>query len=256
MTCWRPGRNCFLTCAIRKATSWINMHVIEPSAKEGNAKLAARLKLAFTAGPQAVRAILDNEDAIAVDVADELYGKKLQLDVKMDMALTMPMGSVEQRNRFVKYVIELEISTKKLDLAAQKLAMRCEMEGERYRAKNLQLELAIKRAEENTEKERTRQCGSSTGRPNHGVVANSNATLSKCGRKPGKHPRRAHRRFAAGTADLGTVPCHPTKYRCGPRRTSPVQRRAQAERKPTGRRSRKRGKGDGRAGARADSGCR
>ena len=79
---------------LRQASSWIATHVIAAERNRGNDELAGRLKLAHFSGASAVHSLLDFDQAIPLDVADDLFQKRVRLQVKVDQALCGAAGNL------------------------------------------------------------------------------------------------------------------------------------------------------------------
>ena len=92
---------------MRVATSWLSEQVIEAERKAGNSALAARMKLALTAGVDGVNAILALDEGAPVDEAERLFQRKLALSLKFDDAASMTIDSDENRMKFIKLNVEL-----------------------------------------------------------------------------------------------------------------------------------------------------
>ncbi len=58
---------------------WLSTHVIKREQDAGNAQLAAQLKVAATAGPEAARALLDGPPEVPGDEAERLFRRNLNL---------------------------------------------------------------------------------------------------------------------------------------------------------------------------------
>jgi hypothetical protein len=136
----------FDTRGLREATSWLSSFVIEAERKAGNSALAARMKLALTAGVDGVNAILALDEGAPVDEAERLFQRKLALSLKFDDATSMVIDSDKNRMKFVKLYVELQQSEKRLVLAEKKLAARCAAARDRFELNKMRMEAAREQA--------------------------------------------------------------------------------------------------------------
>jgi hypothetical protein len=115
------------------AMAWVLAHVIRPEQKAGRTELAARLKLALMAGPEAARALVSCELSGPVDEAERLFQRDLKLAAKIEEAADLPLRS----ERETLAVLRLPVEIKRLDLAKAKLAEKCTKARERHELKVL-----------------------------------------------------------------------------------------------------------------------
>jgi hypothetical protein len=127
---------------LRHALAWIWTEVIRPEQKAGRTQLAARLKLALMAGPEAARALLSCELSGPVDEAERLFQRNLKFQAKLDEAADLPLRS----ERETLAVLRLPVEIKRLDLAKAKLAEKCRNARERQELKVLRVKLQAERA--------------------------------------------------------------------------------------------------------------
>ncbi len=120
---------------LRHAVAWISARVISPEQKAGRTQLAARLKLALMAGPEAARALVSCELCGPIDEAERLFQRDLKLHAKLDEATDLPLRS----ERETLAVLQLPIQIMRLDLAKAKLAEKCTKVRERHELKVLRL---------------------------------------------------------------------------------------------------------------------
>ncbi len=121
---------------------WISVEVIRPEQKAGRTQLAARLKLALMAGPQAARALVSSAVSGLVDEADRLFQRDLKLAAKIEEAGDLPLRS----EREALSVLQLPIQIKRLNLAKATLAEKCTKARERHELKVLRVKLQAERA--------------------------------------------------------------------------------------------------------------
>jgi hypothetical protein len=129
------------------ATGWLSSQVIEAASQAGDRALAARMKVALTAGIDGVEAILALDGGVPVDEAERILQRRRQLGLKFDEAVNMPIDNDRSRLRFIKLYLDLTLAEKKLNLASQKLAARCARARERHELAQLRLAAAAQRAE-------------------------------------------------------------------------------------------------------------
>ena len=111
------------------------MEVIRPEQKAGRTQLAARLKLALMAGPEAARALASCGVSGLVDEAERLFERNLKLAAKLEEAGDLPFHS--ERERLA--VLRLPIEIMRLNLAKAKLVEKCTKVRERHKLKVLRL---------------------------------------------------------------------------------------------------------------------
>lgn len=147
---------------MRVATSWLSEQVIESERRAGNSELAARMKLALTAGVDGVNAILALDEGAPVDEAERLFQRKLALSLKFDDATSMAIDSDQNRMKFTKLYVDLQLSEKRLELAEKKLAARCAAARDRFELRKMRMEssqeqAALKENARQSKAERRRQ---------------------------------------------------------------------------------------------------
>ena len=123
---------------------WLQNQVIDAEARAGNAPLAARLRLAALCGPAGARAILDCDTA-PLDEAERLFQQRLNLYLKTDQALQMPIESERQAFRLIKFQARNVIAKQRWELKVRRLEERCTAARERHERERLRLQLAIER---------------------------------------------------------------------------------------------------------------
>jgi hypothetical protein len=183
---------------LQHAMAWFSTYVIRPEQEAGHAELAARLKVAATAGPEAARALLDGPPGVPGDEAERLAWRNLSLQTKLEEALEMPVETNREKFQFVKYYGRLLMTRKRLELASAKLA-------EKRAAAQRRHELAMQRLELARQAERSGQ-GQATD-PGPRKAAGVRGDQEK--RESAKDRRQASSR--AGAARAAASP--PTKRR-------------------------------------------
>ena len=127
---------------LRRAVAWIAVEVIRPEQKAGRTQLAARLKLALVAGPEAARALVSCGESGLVDEADRLFQRDLKLAAKFEEAADLPLHSGPE----TVAVLNLRIEQMRLGLAKAELAEKCAKVRERHELKVLRVKLQAKLA--------------------------------------------------------------------------------------------------------------
>ena len=118
---------------LRRAVAWIAVEVIRPEQKAGLTQLAARLKLAHMAGPEAARALVSCGVSGLVDEADRLFQRDLKLAANFEEAADLPLHSGPE----TVAVLNLKIEQMRLGLAKAELAEKCAKVRERHELKVL-----------------------------------------------------------------------------------------------------------------------
>jgi hypothetical protein len=131
---------------LRSAVGWISGQVIEAEYQGGYAALAARMKLALTAGVEGVNAILVLDQGAPVDEAERLFQRQLKLHLKFDEAVNMPFTSERSRMGFIQVYIDLLSEERRLELAGKQLAARCAAARDRYELAKMRLKATQERA--------------------------------------------------------------------------------------------------------------
>lgn len=131
---------------LRSAVGWMSGQVIDAECQGGNTALAARMKLALTAGTDGVNAILALDEGVPVDEAERLFQRKLELHLKFDEAVNMPIHTERSRRRFVKLYVDLRCSEQRLELAEKKLAARCAAARDHFELAKMRLKSIQERA--------------------------------------------------------------------------------------------------------------
>ena len=118
---------------LRRAVAWIAVEVIRPEQKAGRTQLAARLKLALMAGPEAARALVSSGESGLVEEADRLFQRDLKLAAKFEEAADLPLHSGPE----TVAVLNLKVEQMRLGLAKAELAEKCAKVRERHELKVL-----------------------------------------------------------------------------------------------------------------------
>jgi hypothetical protein len=107
------------------ASSWIVQHVITPEREAGHLDLAGKLNLALRGGPNAARLALSLDEGLPVAKAARLEREELQLALKKEQALNMPVTSPEEGLRWFKLNLQRELAEQRLALDRQKFEVYC-----------------------------------------------------------------------------------------------------------------------------------
>jgi hypothetical protein len=148
--------------AARDAVDWIARSVIEPEARGGDGSLASRLKLAFGAGPVAAKMILESDCRPLVGPGARLFDKRLQLHLKLDQALAMPLDTLGGSARFLHVALAFQTAEQRLALQTRSLQQRCEETVRRSECARRKRELSEHRYErwqvQRAQREEQRHC--------------------------------------------------------------------------------------------------
>lgn len=131
----------------RTAVDWVHLWVILPECQCGNGRLAAKMKLAFAAGPVAARAVLDAETQAPLDQGKKLFDQKLKLCLKFEEAVQLPLNTDKDKFSIIRLHMELLDREQRLRLAERKLEQRCQEAVAKQRVAEARLELAREREE-------------------------------------------------------------------------------------------------------------
>ncbi len=107
------------------ATSWIVQHIFSPEREAGRRDFAEKLTLAFRGGPDAARLALSLDEGLPVPNAARLEREELQLALKRDQALNMPVTTPGEGLRWIKLDLERRRAEQRLALERQKFEFQC-----------------------------------------------------------------------------------------------------------------------------------
>jgi hypothetical protein len=139
----------------REARTWIACHVTLPEILAGNYPLATRLKLAYACGPIMTEVIIDDDCRLPLEVGERLCQRERRMHLKLDQALSMPIGGPREANRFSKLCLEWDLGTQRLRLQEQKFHESCKEAERRHQAAEVRMEHQLKRdAEKQAARER------------------------------------------------------------------------------------------------------
>ena len=107
-----------------QASGWMSCHVFVPEAKFGSKEQAAQMKLAHSGGPVVARALLDGQDKLPLEHAQQIIDQELQLHAKLQAALEFDLDAgVAQR--FLEIFLEYDLQRRKLDFEREKFQLDC-----------------------------------------------------------------------------------------------------------------------------------
>ncbi|MDA1013722.1 MAG: hypothetical protein O3A00_04615 [Planctomycetota bacterium] len=109
---------------LSQASGWMNCHVFVPEAKFGSKELAAKLKLAHYGGPVVTRALLDGQDKLPLEQAQQIIDRELQLHAKLQAALEFDLDA-KAAQQFLQVFLEYDLERKKLEFEREKFQFEC-----------------------------------------------------------------------------------------------------------------------------------
>ena len=131
----------------RKATSWINAHVIMPESQSGAVDLATKYRAALWGGPHVARMVLDTEERVSTDDVQRIADQEMLLHMKVRQALEFPLDSEKDSLRMVKLYLDHDSQTKRLEFEKEKFRHRCEQDIRGHELAERRLESAARREE-------------------------------------------------------------------------------------------------------------
>jgi hypothetical protein len=102
-----------------RASGWMNCHIFVPEAKFGSKELAAKLKLAHFGGPVVARALLDGQEKLPLEEAQQIIDQELQLHAKLQAALEFDLDA-QSAERYLKVYLDYDLQRKKLQFEREK----------------------------------------------------------------------------------------------------------------------------------------
>lgn len=100
---------------------WIAASVIEPARKAGDLAHVSRLKAAYFGGPVVATALLNLDAQLPVAKGAAFFDRKLQLTLKVDEALAMPLSPGRDALRLIKITTAMHVAEKRLELDRKRL---------------------------------------------------------------------------------------------------------------------------------------
>jgi hypothetical protein len=109
---------------------WIVSKVIGGARAENDVEFVSRMKLAFFGGPHAVRAVLDANEIVPLEPAEQASLATVALFVKVQEVLALPVTS-EHSLDFLKASAEIRLGEQRIALEREKLSARMQRWAER-----------------------------------------------------------------------------------------------------------------------------
>jgi hypothetical protein len=106
-----------------RACAWIFGHVLRPAPDADPAEATERLAMAYYGGPLAAHALLGASDELPWSQAKRLFDFELQLHIKAQAALAMPLTPKSQV-AIVKAFADIQLRRQRLQLAEEKFRFR------------------------------------------------------------------------------------------------------------------------------------
>jgi len=133
----------------RDALGWVRLHIIDPEIAAGNVDLAAKLKLVAGVGPLGAAAVLDADSRAPLSAGEQLFRRKLQLDLKFERATTMTEGP-EYHFRFIRLHAELKMEENRLQTLERKVVEKCNDALRKHELAHIRLEASLEREKRRT----------------------------------------------------------------------------------------------------------
>jgi len=105
----------------REAVVWVYHWVVHSEERCGNSALAAKLKVAYAAGPVAAKAALKAETQIPFTAGEKLFDEDLKLRMRIGEAIQIPLDTSRQKLQFLKITADMDCRKKRLELESIKL---------------------------------------------------------------------------------------------------------------------------------------
>jgi hypothetical protein len=113
---------------MKSRTSWVYCFVISPESETGAYDLGAKLRLAFSGGPEFAKRVLDARIEVPIDEADRIIGQEILLHAKLCAALDMPLSN-EEKIAFIAIAFNYRKHKEALSLEREKLVLQYPAEG-------------------------------------------------------------------------------------------------------------------------------
>ncbi len=135
----------------RKATSWINGHVILPESRSGAVELATKYRAAFWGGPRVAEAILDAGKVCLSDEVQRIADAEDLLRMKALAAADMPLGNSTEARKLLKMHFDHQNKSAALEFRKEKFRFLCEQEIHKRELAEIRQKAAAKREERRME---------------------------------------------------------------------------------------------------------
>ena len=109
---------------LSQASGWMNCHVFIPESRFGSKELAAKIKLAYYGGPVVTRALLDGQDKLPMEEAQQIIDQELQLHAKLQAALEFDLDA-NAAQQFLEVFLNYDLERKKLEFEREKFQLAC-----------------------------------------------------------------------------------------------------------------------------------
>lgn len=108
-----------------RSSSFVPNHVIHPEVRGGQGDLAAKFQLAAAGGPAAAWLLLKGESKAQLNCAAELIRKRMDLDFKVQKALSVDLKSERSSLKLIRMYADLVRQEGMLKRAEDRLGLRC-----------------------------------------------------------------------------------------------------------------------------------
>jgi hypothetical protein len=113
---------------MKSHTGWVFCNVIRRESEAGTYDLGAKLRLAYSGGPEVAKRILDAQIHVPVNDADRILGMEMLLHAKLRAALDMPLSN-EEKAVFIEMSLDYEKHKATLNLEKEKLVLQYTADG-------------------------------------------------------------------------------------------------------------------------------
>ena len=135
----------------RNSLDWVRLRIIDPEIAAGNVDLAVKLKLVAGVGPLGAIAVLDADTRAPLSAGEQLFQRKLKLNLKFDRAMTMTEGPAHHF-RFIRLHMDLRMEENRLKILERKLAEKCRDALRKHDLAQLRLKVSLEREKRRTAK--------------------------------------------------------------------------------------------------------
>lgn len=104
------------------SSGWMNCHIFVPEARFGSKERSAKMKLAQYGGPLVARALLDGQEKLPLEEAQQIIDQNVQLHAKLQAALECDLDA-QSAEQFLKVYLEYDLQRRKLQLEHEKFQL-------------------------------------------------------------------------------------------------------------------------------------
>jgi hypothetical protein len=122
---------------MRRTAGWMSCHVFIPEVKAGDIDLAAKMRLAYHGGPVMARALLDADENLPLDEAQQIVDQEMLLHSKLQAALEIELDA-NSALEYVKNFMDYDLARRKVQLEREKFQHACELAREKRAEEEVQ----------------------------------------------------------------------------------------------------------------------